>query len=183
MILDPLELSNQEIYESIVMMKNNNQKEVNTMNETISELQLIIEELLRATQASRTTLRMDIPEQNCHVDGAVVEATISGIRSIKVDTSIDQRKTPTYKFVEANLCNLVQDDCINAEVSPPPELMQVYGTKAQMVGPIIRDNKLIGWVSVHYVPSTRHWNEVDIAALDDAKRRVMTCLEKYNWVK
>jgi maleate isomerase len=153
------------------------------MNEIISDFQLIIEELLQATQASRTTLRLDNPEQNCHVDAAVVEATTPGTPSIKVDTSLDQRKTPTYKFVVKNLVNLIQDDCINAEVSPPPELMQVYGTKAQMVGPLVRDNQLIGWVSVHFNTSTRHWNEEDIAALDAAKKQVMTCLEKYEWVK
>jgi maleate isomerase len=153
------------------------------MNATISELQLIIEELLEATQASRTTLRMDIPEQNCHVDAAVVEAAIPGTRSIKVDTSLDQRRIPTVIFLEKNLCNLIQDDCINTEVSPPPELIQVYGVKAQMLGPIVWDNQLIGWVSVHYNPSTRHWNEEDIAALEDSKKRVTACLEKYEWVK
>jgi maleate isomerase len=153
------------------------------MNEIISDFQLIVEELLQATQASRTTLRLDIPEQNCHVDAAVAEATAPGIPSIKVDTSLDQRKTPTYKFVVKNLCNLIQDDCINAEVSPPPELIQIYGTKAQMVGPLVRDNQLIGWVSVHFNVSTRHWNEEDITALDAAKKRVMACLEKYEWVK
>jgi maleate isomerase len=165
------------------LIENYNQKEVYNMNKAISELQLIIEELLQATHASRTTLRMDIPKQNCHVDAAVVEAAIPGTRSIKVDTSLDQRRLPTVKFLEEHLCNLIQDDCINAEVPPPPELIQVYGVKAQMLAPIVWDNQLIGWVSVHYIPSTRHWNEEDIAALEDGAKRVMTCLEKYEWVK
>jgi maleate isomerase len=153
------------------------------MDKTISELQLIITELLQATEASRTTLRMDIPEHNCHVDAAAVEASAPGIRSIKVDTSLDQRNLNTVRYLEEQRCNLIQDDCVNAEVSPPAALIQVYGVKAQMLGPLVWDNQLIGWVSVHYTPSTRHWSEEDIAALNDATKRVMTCLEKFKWLK
>ena len=53
------------------------------MNETISDLQLILEDLLQLTDASRTTLRIDIPEQYSSINAALVEALAPGILSIK----------------------------------------------------------------------------------------------------
>lgn len=41
-----------------------------------------------------------------------------------------------------------------------------------MLAPLVRDGQLIGIISVHYAPSTRKWTEEDVAALDDAARRV-----------
>jgi maleate isomerase len=75
-----------------------------------------------------------------------------------------------------------QEDCANSEVSPPKDLLKVYGVKAQMLGPLIWDHKLVGFISVHYTPSTRHWSHNDIAALDNAKERVMSRLKQAEWL-
>jgi GAF domain-containing protein len=45
-----------------------------------------------------------------------------------------------------------------------------------MLAPLVRDGRLIGIISVHYAPSTREWTEEDVAALDDAARRVSDAL-------
>jgi maleate isomerase len=152
------------------------------MNETLSDLQLILEELLKLTNASRTTLRIDIPEYNSSINAALVEALAPGILSIKSLTSLDQRKLPTVIFMEEKRCNLIQEDCSNHEVSPPKDLLKVYGVKAQMLGPLIWDHNLVGFISVHYIPSTRHWSHSDIAALDDVKERVIIRLKQAEWL-
>jgi maleate isomerase len=153
------------------------------MNETISDLQHILEDLLQLTDASRTTLRIDIPEQNSNIDAPLIEVLAPGIRSIKSLAKLEQRKLPTVIFMEENRCNLIQEDCANSDVSPPKDLIQVYGVKAQMLGPLVWDDKLVGFISVHYTPSTRHWSQKEITALDDVKERVMTCLKQAQWVR
>jgi maleate isomerase len=60
--------------------------------------------------------------------------------------------------------------------------MEVYGVKAQMlIGLTDRTDQMIGWISVHYVPSTRSWSEADIAALENAAAKVRTVLQHHDW--
>ena len=136
--------------------------------ELVTRFNTLIGELRAKTNASRTTLRLDVEERGFRVNGVVAEALAPGIKSIAAETSLQQRKTQTATYLEQSRKVLVQNDCLNAELSPPKELMQIYGTKAQMMGPIVRDGKLTGWVSVHYNPSTREWTQEDIAALESA---------------
>jgi maleate isomerase len=58
---------------------------------------------------------------------------------------------------------LVQRDLVGADPACHPELMQIYGTLAQMLAPLVRANELIGWISVHHAGGPRDWqpNEVD----------------------
>lgn len=132
----------------------------------------ILEELLESTAASRTTLRPDLPDRRLHVDRVAAEAVAPGVRSIAEDGSIDQRALPTVRFLEEERRTLVQNDCSNADPSPPPALIEFYGVKAQMLEPIVRDEHLLGWISVHYTPGPREWSEGDIGALSRAVERV-----------
>lgn len=150
------------------------------MNETISALQVILEDLLKATAANRTTIRIDNPEQDLHMSTVLAEALAPGVHSIKSITSLNQRM---LRFQEEHRCNIIQDDVENAELSPPQELIQVYGVKAQMLGTLVWNNRMIGFISVHYMPSTRHWSEKDIASLEDAKECALTCLEQAGWLR
>ena len=128
----------------------------------------ILEELLAKTKASRTTLRLDVPERGFHVNGVVAEALAPGVKSIAAETSLQQRKSQTASYIEQNRTILVQNDCENATPSPPKELMKIYGTKAQMVAPVVRGPDMVGWVSVHYNPSPREWTPEDVAAIEAA---------------
>ena len=49
-----------------------------------------------------------------------------------------------------------------------------------MLGPIKGDAQVIGWLSVHYAPSTREWGAGDVAALERAVERVEQALRKAN---
>lgn len=72
----------------------------------------------------------------------------------------------------------MQDDCLTANPSPPLELIDFYGVRAQMLGPIPRNDLLIGWISVHYILGPRKWSEVDITKLGRAIARVQQELGK-----
>jgi GAF domain-containing protein len=50
--------------------------------------------------------------------------------------------------------------------------------KAQMLAPIVRDDRLIGVISVHYVPGPRDWSAEDVATLREAAERVQRELDK-----
>jgi GAF domain-containing protein len=80
------------------------------------------------------------------------------------------------RYLAEHHTNLIQDDCSTAEVPPPPELLEFYGVKAQMLAPIVGGSELIGLVSVHYTPSPRHWTAEDIAALDRAADEIELAL-------
>jgi hypothetical protein len=47
-------------------------------------------------------------------------------------------------------------------------LRRIFGTKAQMIAPIVRANKMVGWISVHQNESARQWKPEDVVALEAA---------------
>jgi GAF domain-containing protein len=130
--------------------------------------QEIVQELLEKTDATRTTLRLDTPGD---VFPVVAEARAPNVRSIAGDSSIDLKGAPTFKYLDRERRNLIQSDVAAGDHPAPPELIEFYGVKAQMLAPLVRQDRLVGIISVHYAPSTREWTEADVAALDDAARR------------
>ncbi len=137
-------------------------------DQLVASFKRVVSELLAKTNASRTTLRLDVPERGFHVNGVVAEALAPGVNSIAGETSLQQRQSQTATYLEKHREILLQNDCLTAELRPPKELLQIYGTKAQMMGPVVRGDALVGWVSVHYNPSTREWSAADVAALEAA---------------
>ncbi len=134
----------------------------------VTRFRNILDDLRAKTRASRTTLRLDVPERGFQVNGVVAESLAPGINSIAVETKLQQRQSGTASHLEKHRKILVQNDCANAVPNPPKELMQIYGTKAQMMAPIVRGADMVGWLSVHYNLSTREWSPEDVAALDAA---------------
>ncbi len=132
--------------------------------------QATIESLLRRTDASRTTLRLDRPEGFFPV---VAEALAPGIRSIARDTTIDLAASPTFQSLERERRLLIQSDLLAADPAPPAELIELYGAKAQMLAPVVRDDRLVGIVSVHYSPGPRTWTGEDVSALEETVQDVL----------
>jgi maleate isomerase len=126
--------------------------------------QATIETLLQRTGASRTTLRLDRPEGFFPV---VAEALAPGIRSIADDTSIDLGASPTFQSLER------ERRLLAADPAPPTELIELYGARAQMLAPVVRDDALAGIVSVHYAQGPREWTDDDVAALEEAAAQVL----------
>jgi GAF domain-containing protein len=130
--------------------------------------------LLEQTGASRTTIRLDRPEGFFPV---VAEALAPGIRSIAGDTSIDLAASATFQSLEREQGLLIQSDLLAADPAPPAELIELYGARAQMLAPVVRDGRLAGIVSVHYAPGPRTWTPAEVSAIEDAAREVLTQLD------
>ncbi len=148
----------------------------------LRKLEEVMATLHVATASSRTTLRIDIAQHNCHVDTVAAESVSPGVRPLKLDSSLNQRSLGTVQWLEKNHRMLVQDDCVHAEVPPPQALMNVYGVKAQMLAPLIWGENVVGWISVHQLGGVRHWTEKEMAILQKAADTTHALLEEYGWV-
>jgi len=135
--------------------------------------------LLVATAASRTTLRLDWPEWGLHVDDVAAEAVVAGIASLRGQTSIDQRRAATIRWLERERRPLIQESCSSAEQPRPPELVRIYGVRAQMLAPVLWAGAMAGWVSVHETRSERAWSADDAAALEAAVSAVECALAEH----
>jgi maleate isomerase len=149
----------------------------------LEELDAVMAVLRKKTGGSRTTLRMDIPEHNCHVDRVNAESLAPGIPSLRPNMSLNQRAIPTVQHLEKTGVALIQPDTINAPVQPPKALMSVYGVKAQMLLPLMVGKDVMAWISVHYVPSTREWTETEVSALHEAGQKVCMILRENGWAE
>jgi maleate isomerase len=133
-------------------------------------LEAIVDELRVQLGASRVTLRLEMPDE---IYPVVAEACASGIRSIKGDGAVgDLRDVATYQYVEREHKILVQDDLITARPVPPPALIYEFGVRAQMLAPVLVGERLVGIVSIHYVPGVRPWTAEDVALLARGASRV-----------
>jgi maleate isomerase len=119
---------------------------------------------------------VDLPEENATVAIPLAESLAAGVPTMMKDGSIDQRATLTVQWLDAHRDVLVQDDISIADPAPPVELTTIYVAKAQMLAPVEEDGALIGWVSVHYLPSPRKWEQNEIAAIADAAARIQKAL-------
>ena len=135
----------------------------------VARFRKILDDLRSKTKASRTTLRLDDEKHGFFVNGVVAESLAPGISSIAAETQLQQRKSGTASYLEKHREILVQNDTANADPQPPKELIAIYGTKAQMMAPVVRADKMVGWISVHYNVSTREWSREDVAALEAAR--------------
>lgn len=140
------------------------------------ELDRILAALLKATDASRTTLRLDDAGHGFHIDDVAAEAVAPGQNSLRGVTSINQRAAATAQWVEKNRALLVQDDLSQGEPRPPEALVRLYGVRAQMLAPIERDGRLDGWISVHEARSTRRWSASEQQAVLNAAEQVKRAL-------
>ena len=141
------------------------------------EAAAILAQLLDETQASRTTLRVDLPERSVSVQLPLAEARAEGVPSMLQDGSIDQRAGLPSLWMEKHRKPLFQEDLEHAEPAPPRALLDKYGAKAQMLAPVEEDGAMIGWVSVHHLPGPREWTAHDRAALESAVARITHLLK------
>lgn len=129
----------------------------------------IASELLEATKSSRTTVRLLDAEDHLLL---VAEVCAPGVELMGEGPQIDPRQFPTYQYLEQHQDLLIQEDCKNADVQPPPSLTDHYGVAAQMLAPVMIDGVFRGTVSVHQQGHTRTWTDQDRAALVKAREDV-----------
>lgn len=137
------------------------------------QLDAIVRELRERIGATRVTVRVDYAPCGYDVNDVAAEALGPGAGSLIGITGIPQRAAATAQFLERERRILVQNDFSDPALSPPQALIDGYGVQAQMLGPLVRDGALIGWISVHHGGTTRKWSAADIAALDAAMQRAL----------
>lgn len=148
--------------------------------EIASRFDAILETLLETTAASRVTLRIDLPEHDFGVNVPAAEARAPGVKSLMSESSLDQRAAATIEWLERERRILVQSDVLSDVLSdgprPPQALIDIYGTRAQMLGPLFDGAHLMGWISVHQSGRAREWRASDVAALENALEAVREVL-------
>ncbi len=135
-----------------------------------------LERLRVSTNASRTTVRLDVPERGLHVDQAAAESCETGVAPIRHDRSLNQWAMPTVQWVASERRTLVQNAFDGSGPPVVPELIQVYGVQAQMLHPVVREGAVIGWVSVHQVGAERPWSRAEIDSIAGAASEIEAVL-------
>lgn len=142
-----------------------------------ARFQQVLGELREAIGADRTTLRLDLPGHGLHVDLTAAEALGAGVRSIRRDASLDQRRLNTVEWLERHRIPLVQPH-FHSDPRPPQALIDVYGVRAQLLSPVVRDADMTGWISAHSL-AEREWSAADQALMATAIDRVHHLLDTY----
>ena len=89
-----------------------------------TELDDALTRLLKDSNGSRTTLRIDDAARGWNVNFICAQGVKAGVKSLRGDGSIDQRAAATVKWMEKHRKNLVQPDIINnPDPAPPAALM------------------------------------------------------------
>jgi len=146
---------------------------------TRARFQDVVDVLVAVTAADRVTLRLDhLAARPLNVDYAVAEALRPGVRSIRHDGGLDQRHLETVEWLEARRRPLIQPQ-FQDHPSPPADLVELYGVRAQMLSPLVRDDQMIGWMSVHSVVE-RSWTDSDQTALEFACQRILDLLNAFD---
>lgn len=146
--------------------------------DVVARLEELVAALRDEVAASRVTLRLDGAERGFDVDDVVAEARGAGVKSLRGERSINQRASPTVVWMGRERRLLVQNDLRGATPPAPAALTEVYGTTAQMLGPIVRDDGLVGWISVHHNGGPREWRASDVAAVERAVAAVQDELDR-----
>jgi GAF domain-containing protein len=138
-------------------------------------LEAILARLMAATGALRCTVRIDHPALGLSVNTPCAEVLARDAASMLYNSSIDHRRARSVRSIEASRRPLLQEDVFaDPDLAPPPALVREFGTRAQMVAPLIgTDDYMFGWVSAHFAEAPRPFTPTDIAALEEACRAVL----------
>lgn len=136
--------------------------------EAIRQWQEVLTELHHHTDSHRITLRLDNQSYGWTVDDVLVEVRLPKVRSLQGERSLHQRDLATVCELARTKTVLVQPDVRVATVPPPETLIVVYQVQAQMLGPLVWEGHLLGWISVHNTERSHHWTTLEMGQLDDA---------------
>jgi GAF domain-containing protein len=137
----------------------------------VSEIDAVLEELLAATNASRVTLRRDVPGE--YIFPVTHEALAPGIASLREERTVDLKAQPVVAVLKTGQ-QVIQDDCRTAfDDAAFHQMLETYGgLAAQIVTPIFREGRLVAIVSLHQLGNPRRWTMDEVAAASLAARRV-----------
>jgi GAF domain-containing protein len=137
----------------------------------LTEIDSILEDLLRAVGASRVTLRQDLPGE--YAFPVTHEALAPGVASLVDERTVDLRSQPVVRELMRGR-QVVQPECRTAFDDPAfQEMLERYGgLAAQVVTPIILDDRLAAIVSLHQLGTPRSWTDAEVAECTSTADRV-----------
>lgn len=137
----------------------------------MSTLEVVVERLLVETGASRVTLRQDVPGND--VFPVTHEALAPGVGSLREERTVDLRTQPVVQELERGR-QVVQNDSRAANDGPAfQQMLRAYGGLwAQIVTPVMQDERLVAIVSVHELRCPRVWTAEEITAATLAAEEV-----------
>lgn len=141
-------------------------------------LQEVVDELLRATGASRCTLRRDVAGDEFFP--VTHEALAPGAGSLRGERSVDLRSQPVVRELAETRRQVVQDDCREAFADPAfQRMLETYGgLGAQIVTPVHQGRRLAAILSLHQLGGPRAWTDDEIELAAGAAERVRGLLER-----
>jgi len=137
----------------------------------LTEIDAILEGLLRETGASRVTLRQDVPGD--YAFPVSHEALAPGVGSLREERTVDLRKQPVVRELQQGR-QVIQPDTRAAFDDPAFQAMLATygGLAAQIVTPVFSGERLAAIVSLHQLGEPREWTEDEVAACTAAASHV-----------
>src|SRR5262245_8852670 len=137
----------------------------------MSEINVVLAELLAGTGASRVTLRQDEPGD--YAFPVTHESIAPGVASLRQERTVDLKTQPVVALLRDGQ-QVVQDDTRAAFDDPQfQKMLDTYGgLAAQIVTPILRDGRLVAIVSLHQVGEPRRWSPDEVAVASLAAQRI-----------
>jgi len=134
-----------------------------------------LEELRVALRADRVTLRQDVPGE--YAFPVTAEALGPGAGSLRDERTVDLRTQPVVALLLRGE-QVVQDDTRSAfDVPAFHRMLDTYGgLAAQIVTPVLADDRLEAIVSVHVLGEPRTWSDEDAATCRRTAARVRELL-------
>jgi GAF domain-containing protein len=137
----------------------------------LTGLQVLLDELLAETGASRVTLRQDVPGETFPVTHEALSPEARSIRG--VETPSMSRQPVVLEGTSGR--QVVQDDCepLFPDDAAFHAMRALYGgLRAQIVTPVLAGGEVVAIVSVHQLATTRAWSDVEVAACSRAAERL-----------
>ena len=144
-------------------------------------LQDIVDSLRVATNASRTTIRLDCTALSQKLETVAAESLDDGARSLKEEWTAGARKSAAVRWLVENRRTFVMENCLKPwapEVAPEDYVIQRYGIRSEMLRGIFSGDELIGVVSVHYTPGPRSWDDAELGMIERACDEVLATVEQ-----
>ena len=137
----------------------------------MTDIDPILERLLRDLRASRITLRQDLPGD--YAFPVTHEALADGVSSLLRERTVDLRNQPVVRELLQGR-QVVQPDCVAAFDDPAfQRMLETYGgLSAQIVTPVFVGEGLAAILSLHELGAPRGWTEHDAAACTQAAARL-----------
>jgi GAF domain-containing protein len=141
----------------------------------LTEIDSILEDLLRAVGAGRVTLRQDVPGD--YAFPVTHEALAPGASSLVDERTVDLRNQPVVRELLQGR-QVVQSDCRAAFDDPAFQRMldRYGGLAAQIVTPVLAGDRLAAIVSLHQLGSPRSWTDAEVAACTATADRIAQLL-------